>query len=115
MYFTDLTTWYDGMYILLQKSAQDGRKGGKLQQSCYKIAEFFGKGVHKLINPKSGCRLKDGVNICRLKIYHGPQSEEHVAKHLYTPSKSTQRRIRQMFCLYHYKNFNVRKFTILRQ
>ena len=42
--------------VLIRNSAQDGRKGGKLQQRWlgpYEIAEFVGKGVYKLINPKS--------------------------------------------------------------
>lgn len=79
--------------VLLRNSAQDGRKGGKLQHRWlgpYKIAEFVGKGVYKLTNPKSGCTLKKGVNICRLKIYYESQSTKHVTKH--TPSKGRQRK-----------------------
>ena len=70
--------------VLLRNSAQDGRKGGKLQQRWlgpYEITEFVGKGVYKLINPKSVCTLKKEVNICRLKIYHESQSTKQVAKH----------------------------------
>ena len=63
--------------VLLRNSAQEGRKGGKLLQRWlgpYKIVEFIGKGVYKLANPKTGRTLKNAVNICRLKIYHEPQS-----------------------------------------
>ena len=81
--------------VLLRNSAQDGRKGGKLQQRWlgpYEIAEFVGKGVYKLINPKSGRILKKEVNICRLKIYHESQSTKQIAKH--APSKNRQRKNR---------------------
>ena len=63
--------------VLLRNSAQDERKGGKLQQCWlgpYVIAEFVGKGVYKITNPKTGRTLKKGVNVCRLKIYHKSQS-----------------------------------------
>ena len=63
--------------VLLRNSAQDERKGGKLQQRWlgpYVIAEFVGKGVYKITNPKTGQTLKKGVNVCRLKIYHESQS-----------------------------------------
>ena len=70
-----------GTMVLLRNSAQDGRKGGKLQQRWlgpYKISEFVGKGVYKLISLKTGRILKKGVNICRLKIYHESQSTKPI-------------------------------------
>ena len=66
-----------GTKVLLRNSAQDGRKGGKLQERWlgpYIIIELIGKGVYKIKNPKTGRDLKKGVNVCRLKIYHEPQS-----------------------------------------
>ena len=61
------------------------KKRGKLQWHWlgpYEIAEFVGKGVYKLVNPNLDIHtLKIGIEICRLKIYHGSQSAKHVAKH----------------------------------
>jgi len=40
-----------GTNVLLRNSAQEGRKGGKLQQrwlDSYKIVKFIGKRVYKL-------------------------------------------------------------------
>lgn len=80
-----------GTKVLLRNSAQDGRKGGKLQERWlgpYVIEEFIGKGVYKINNPKTGRTLKKGVNVCRLKIYHESQS---VSKECSNPKPPSNR------------------------
>ena len=77
--------------VLLRNSAQDERKGGKLQERWlgpYIIVEFIGKGVYKIKNPKTGRTLKNGVNVCRLKIYH---ESESVSKKSSNPIASSNR------------------------
>ena len=79
------------MKVLLWNSSQDGKKGGKLQERWlgpYIIAEFIGKGVYKIKNPKTGQTMKKGVNVCRLKIYHESQS---VSKECSNPLPSSNR------------------------
>ncbi len=59
-----------GTSVLLENSAQKGRKGGKLQElfrGNYTISENLGKGLYRLKND-DGKILKNKINIKRLKV-----------------------------------------------
>ncbi len=60
-----------GTEVLIENSAQKGRKGGKLDDAFdgpYSIHECIGKGIYKIKN-KKGVVLQKKVNISRLKVY----------------------------------------------
>ena len=64
--------------MLLKNSARESKKGDKMQprwNGPYKIHADLGKGVYRLLNPKTGNVLKKAVNIARLKAYHSEMSE----------------------------------------
>ena len=60
-----------GIKVMVENSAQKGRKGGKLQEifrGNYTIAESLGKGLYKLKN-EDGKILQKKFNINRLQVY----------------------------------------------
>ena len=64
--------------MLLKNSARESKKGDKMKprwNGPYKIHADLGKGVYRLLNPKTGNVLKKAVNIARLKVYYSEMSE----------------------------------------
>ena len=64
--------------MLLKNSARESKKGDKMKprwNGPYKIHADLGKGVYRLLNPKTGNVLKKAVNIAQLKVYYSEMSE----------------------------------------
>ena len=64
--------------MLLKNIARESKKGDKMKphwNGPYKIHADLGKGVYRLLNPKTGNVLKKAVNIARLKVYYSEMSE----------------------------------------
>lgn len=72
------------MHVLLRNSANDGRKGGKLQlrwsQSIYEVVNDLGKGCFQLKNCETGLIMKKAVNSSRLKRYFKPTDMTYARK-----------------------------------
>ena len=66
----------------MQNSANDGRKGGRLQfkwsQHPYEMTENLGKGCFHLKNLKTGHIMKKAVNSCHLKGYFQLKTDDDI-------------------------------------